>query len=164
MFLAERLEEFWRVAGGDGEEQTARRLRVVEQVPDFFRHAIRELDAARNEFDVSLEPAGDVALARIFGGFGQELDALGVNNQAHFAADGHFASVAQQAEAGDVRGGVDVEFGRHFAGPAVERAHGLGGGSRSSLAGAVLFERGRDDAGADAFGQHQPVARPGCGV
>src|SRR5437667_2509760 len=101
--LAEGDNQLGRVFGAHREEQAAGGLRIKEQALDFLRDAIRELDAAGDKLDVPLEPSGDEPLARAVKGLRQKLDPAMVEYQAGFAARGHLARVAEQAETGDVR-------------------------------------------------------------
>ena len=51
-----------------------------------------------------------------------------MEHQADVAGQGHFPRMPEQAEAGDVRGGMYFEAQGNLAGDTVERAHGGDGG------------------------------------
>src|SRR5207244_3657517 len=111
---AQRIKELLSVRGRHRQQQSARSLRIVEQVSDILRDTVGEFDALRNEFDVALEAAGQVALARALARAGQELNALVVEDHADMARYGHLARVAEKPEAGDVGGRVNFGVERRL--------------------------------------------------
>src|SRR5207245_10582955 len=55
---APRSKELLSVRARHRQQQSARSLRIVEQVSDILRDTVGEFDALRNEFDVRLRPPG----------------------------------------------------------------------------------------------------------
>ena len=175
---------------GDGDQQAAGGLRVVEESFYLRRDVGSERHGAGGELAVVLQAAGDLSLADGFQRAGERLDASVVNLDGDLASERHLARVADQAEAGDVGYRVHRtarsqghglrsltvaartlpsavllgEAHHHLARLPVERFHGLNRRRDAFLRRLPLFERGRDDAGAEALGQDQGVAGLGARV
>src|SRR5580704_1522805 len=92
---------FWR----DRCEQAAGCLRVEKKGAKFLGDAVRELDAALDEFAIVFHSAGEEAAASCLGGAGKVFDAGVIDFQRYAAADRHFAGVAEHRKAGHISDG-----------------------------------------------------------
>ena len=71
----------------------------------------------------------------------------------------HLASMAEQAEAGDVRAGFGADLHRDLGAEPVQPRHPGDRGRQVAWVGPIDLGRGGNDAGAEGFRQHQAVAR-----
>lgn len=68
--------------------------------------------------------------------------------------------MAEQAKARHIGAGVDIlDLAHRLRRPRVERCHALVGGAARLVGGEARLERGRDDADAEALGEHEHIAR-----
>ena len=113
----------------------------------------------------------------------------GLEDEADVGGEGHFARVADETEAGDVGEGMDgkgaavrrwlgrcgtslhwdgryadpdMAGGDYLGGCFIEGGHRLYGDFDPALLGRAFLDRSRDHAGADGFGEDEPVARLGA--
>ena len=89
---------FW----GDGDEEAAGSLRVEEKRAGIFVDVCGKLDAACDEFAIALEAASEKTAVCCFARARQKRNLGVVDAQGNGAACGHFARVAEEAEASDV--------------------------------------------------------------
>src|ERR1700747_2216689 len=92
----------------DRDEQSARGLRVKEQVLILGRHAGCKGRAIAHESAVILESAGEMAFARCFDGSGEIIESRVIDLKRDWrdavrgVTEGHLARMAEQTETGDV--------------------------------------------------------------
>jgi len=168
--ICEGGDGFIGVRGRDGDEKAAGRLRIDDESAEFVGNGRCEIGAAFDELAIVLHAGGEKAGA---GGVDRSIeigDFFVIELDGDAAADGHFAGVAEEAEAGDVCDRVDggrmarFEIVKSVGGVTIERGHGGGCGGDPRGRGFLLFDRGGDHTGADGLGENERVAGLGADI
>ena len=147
--------------GRGGQEEAAGGLRVVEQHGPLGWDGGVDAGGRADPGGVGPGAAGDHAGRGQVGGAGQQRDGGGGQPGGGATGDQHPVQVAEQAEPGDVGGGLHPGGQGGLAGIGVQRGHrGHGGRHHVGRRGAEL-DRGGDHAGADGLGQDELVAGRG---
>src|SRR6266850_1128978 len=151
--------------GRDGDEQAAGGLGIEKQILILGRDVGVKSDAIVNESAVILQAAGEVAFVggfhragKIDEGFVVDFERNGFDAVRRIA-ERHFSRVAKKAEAGNVRdrvdafcaGGIFVKLLQGESGIAIQRRHRGNRRGERFRGGAILFQCGGDDAGAQRF-------------
>ena len=151
------FQESAGVLRGDRKQQSPRRLRIEQEVPDLLRHAARELDAVAEKSLFRFRPPGRKP-SRVFDSFRQKIDLeesitrLTLLPTAISRAWPSRPKPVMSVAACTSNGGQS----RSRRGSACTW---IRCGVHRGLAGLSFLERRADDPGAQAFGQNQPVAR-----
>src|ERR1022692_286855 len=146
---------------GNRDQKASSGLRVEEKSADVFWNGRIVLDQAFGKVAVGLEAARNVtgadALQRAF----QHRYRGGLEDQTDVRGEGHFAGVADQAEAGNVGQGMDLKGaarrlsfevgGDYLGGGFVESGHRLGSRFDPFRLRYGFFDRGGDDSGPQCF-------------
>src|SRR3954466_931641 len=159
-------EQGGRISAGNGEQQSAGGLGIEKDGPDFCRDALTIADQAFREVAVIVEAAGDEAGAHAVHGPGKQRNVGRIDAHGNAAACGHLPRMADKAEAGNVRGGVNGELARrgNFSGAPIQRGHGLGGGVDPFLLGLTALDGRGDHARPQALGKNERVKDLSIGV
>src|SRR5208282_2300131 len=95
------------IFGGNRDQQTAGGLRVEEQRFHFLRDFALIADQAFGKITIRFESAGNVARVDTIERTFERRNVGGLEDEADVRCQRHFASVADEAEAGDVGESVD---------------------------------------------------------
>ncbi len=128
------------------------------------RNGGRDLDLVGEPVAVALAASREMPRRGERARAGQERQALGDEDEAHAARMRHLVAVPEEAEAGDVGAGVDLEASEHARGRGVERRHALDRGRVLGRAPRAALERRRDDPRAEGLGEDERVAGSGPDV
>ncbi len=152
-----------RTLGAEGDEQSARRLRVNEQRSLQLRGA-SPLDQRVDELEVPFGAAGPKSGEPCFARTGEQGDIGANDSELRVARSRDVREMTEQAEAGDVGGATAVERDCGAASNVVERRH------RRDERGQVTSDqlsglgRRRKNASADGLRENQDVADSGASV
>ena len=149
---------------GEGDQEAAASLRVVEQGEHLGSNRSFRVDIDRSIISIVVETAGDCVGGDGFDGSWQGGDEAGIDFEGKAGSERHFAGMTEEAEAGDVGAAVDVECLHGFGGKTVEGQHGFGGGGDLIRICEAALEGGGDDAGAESFGEYETIPGTGVGI
>src|SRR5438045_1796763 len=91
----------------DGDEQAACCLRIKENCSELFGNSLFVVDHAFGKIAVVFQAAGNTAGAYAIQSTLEQRDLVDAEAERDLRRESHFASVADQTEAGDVGEGVD---------------------------------------------------------
>ena len=151
--------EIENVLGRDGRQQAAAGLRVVSEGHQLQGHTGSDVERCGHEPPIVGGPAGLDAGPRKLERTGERRQRRRVEGKARAGRSSHLEAVSEQTEPSHIRGSDHAFRDEHFRGGAVQPPHLIDGASEVVGSGPALPVARNENAGSEALGQDEDVAR-----